>query len=1092
MRKFFFFPTGKTLLLCFGLFMCRTIYGQSGPSSNVYINYTTANGLGSNSVNAVLTFGTNILAATDGGLSISTNGTTFSNLTTANGLPSNKVKDVFVSGTTIYAATDAGLAKSTNGGASFSTVTTLNGLGSNIVNRVLAASNNVLVATANGVGISVNGGTAFFNATKGLGSPYVNSVYGNTNYILAGTNGGLALTQDSGKNFSNITKANAGLANDTVYGVFISPDTITYASTKGGLSVLPYLGSFTNYGKNEGLGSDTVYNVYKMGNTIYVATAGGLSISTDGGQTYANYTKTNGLGSNVVRNVYANSVGIYAATSNGLSVSACTTPTVFNVSGGGTLSCTGGSTVSFGLSGSQSGTNYLPYLNGSGTGIVATGSGSSLSFSVSAPGTYTIVATKTGGCSAVMIGSATVVASNCPNTWTGSVSSDWSVAANWSKGTVPTASEDIVVPVVSSKPYPVLSASVSVNNLDIASGATLSLNGKTFTLTGNLTNTGYIKGSASSSIVLNTSSTPTLYLNPSASDSLLYALTLSGSGGAKLGSGIGIVNLLTVSGGTLNLNGKNLTLKSTSITSTAQLGVVGSGASISGSVTVERYIPKGVKAWRQLSAGGVYGAGSFYANWQEAGKYTAGYGTYITGSKSTTAGINATSGLDNTTNGNPGLYVYPSIATGWTAITNTKTTNIDPYTGYHLGLFGDRTANLYTPNYDSNRNMNNATTLRTKGQLVTGTVTYSTSGVTGNFNSSVTKLASGVNEASFVANPYACMIDWHSVTKTGLTNSYSYFDPTYLTTTGYQVYVTYNTVTGSSNSSLKGNRYLQPGQAFWVQNSNVATSRQLIISETNKVTDNTKLTAIFGKENPFAALSVTLKKNIAGVGNEVMVDAAKLVFDNGFKKGEGEEDSKKIANPKENLSIWDNNTEYAINGLPLPKENETALLKLSNLESGSHYTLEVAAINAPEGLDAYLIDNYLAKQTWIGKEGCTYSFNSTTVTQGSLADRFSIVFKKSTAVASATTAETSSINTVSVYPNPASSFVKLSLTPTEIGNCTIQLVDASGKTALVHKIGHSGGFASYSLPIHVAKGVYTLTIINEKGRSVSKSRLSVQ
>ena len=54
--------------------------------------------------------GTSIYAATDGGLGISTNGgSSFTNYTTASGLGSNTVRGVYASGTSIYAATDGGV-----------------------------------------------------------------------------------------------------------------------------------------------------------------------------------------------------------------------------------------------------------------------------------------------------------------------------------------------------------------------------------------------------------------------------------------------------------------------------------------------------------------------------------------------------------------------------------------------------------------------------------------------------------------------------------------------------------------------------------------------------------------------------------------------------------------------------------------------------------------------------------------------------------------------------------------------------------------------------------------------------------------------
>ena len=74
-----------------------------------FTNYTTASGLGYNSVNGVYASGSNIYAATNGGLGISTNGgSSFTNYTTANGLGNNNVFGVYASGSNIYAATYSG------------------------------------------------------------------------------------------------------------------------------------------------------------------------------------------------------------------------------------------------------------------------------------------------------------------------------------------------------------------------------------------------------------------------------------------------------------------------------------------------------------------------------------------------------------------------------------------------------------------------------------------------------------------------------------------------------------------------------------------------------------------------------------------------------------------------------------------------------------------------------------------------------------------------------------------------------------------------------------------------------------------------
>jgi len=87
--------------------------------------------------------GGSIYAATNGGLSVSTtSGASWTTYTTANGLGSNTVRGVYAVSTTvgtfIYAATTGGISISLNGGATWKNYTTTSGLGSNTVNGVSA------------------------------------------------------------------------------------------------------------------------------------------------------------------------------------------------------------------------------------------------------------------------------------------------------------------------------------------------------------------------------------------------------------------------------------------------------------------------------------------------------------------------------------------------------------------------------------------------------------------------------------------------------------------------------------------------------------------------------------------------------------------------------------------------------------------------------------------------------------------------------------------------------------------------------------------------------------------------------------------
>jgi len=131
------------------------------------------------------------------------NGLSFTNKTTGNsGLGSNSVQGVYASGSNIYAATTGGLSISTNGGSSFTNYTTTstnNGLGNNVVYGVYASGSNIYAATNGGLSISTNGGSSFTNytTTSGLVGNQVRGVYASSTSIYAATQGGLSIAQQS-------------------------------------------------------------------------------------------------------------------------------------------------------------------------------------------------------------------------------------------------------------------------------------------------------------------------------------------------------------------------------------------------------------------------------------------------------------------------------------------------------------------------------------------------------------------------------------------------------------------------------------------------------------------------------------------------------------------------------------------------------------------------------------------------------------------------------------------------------------------------------------------------------------------------------
>ena len=654
----------------------------------------------------------------------------------------------------------------------------------------------------------------------------------------------------------------------------------------------------------------------------------------------------------------------------------------------------------------------------------------------------------------------------------------------------------------------------------VAIPSSLSIGAYTLTIsgTGSVTGAGYLIGSSNTKLSFTSSTASTLNFNPGVNDSLLNTLTLDGTGKVTLGSGLGITKLLKLNNtaAVLDINGHYLTLKSTSDDATAEFDqVVGNAKIIDGTkaspytaskVTVERFIPNGLRTFRDLGPS-VYGAGSIYSNWQEKGAYPSNYGMYITG-KLGTFDINSSpvsitdpaTGFDYTPTGNPSLYTYKdNVWANLDATLGTKGVNLDPFQGMRTLIRGAR-------NYNLNQQfptMVSATTLRATGTLVTGDVTFTTTGTSSASGASSSYgLTAGANAYSLIANPFACPIDWYSIYQhnspknitTGkftnnISSSYSYMDPTFLnkvtnpdgTISFYSVYITYNAASNVTNNAIAAGtnnfetrEFIQSGQAFFVQNWDIdnyssSNTTQLVISETDKAVGQTH-TNVFSAEKP-NLLAITLWRNFNGTSAKV--DGAVAVFRNDFTKKLGAEDSRKMRNSVENLSITESVNDLSIDGLPTPAAGDVVALKLDQVSAGTAYQLKVDVSNY-DGLDAYIHDALTSTDTPATE---AVSFTATT-DAASYANRFSVVFKATK------TLPVVKSGMLSVYPNPVTGkVVTVQTTRIAAGKYNVSMMNNLGQTVYTTTISHQTGSVTETIRMNkvLPSGVYTMSMKNTNG-----------
>jgi Dockerin type I domain/Secretion system C-terminal sorting domain len=228
----------------------------------------------------------------------------------------------------------------------------------------------------------------------------------------------------------------------------------------------------------------------------------------------------------------------------GSSTPACVTPTAYTVTGGGSY-CSGGTGVTVGLSGSETGVTYQLQVGGTNTGSPVSGTNAAITFgNQTTAGIYTVVATRTAGsCTANMTGSPTVsiistpdvnTISNqvvCNNASTTAVSFSGSVAGtvyNWTNNTTSiglaaSGSGNISAFTATNTGTAPVTATITVTPSYTSSGVTCTGTAQTFTVTVNPTAT---VNTVSNQVVCNNASTTAVtFGSPTTGGTIVYNWT---------------------------------------------------------------------------------------------------------------------------------------------------------------------------------------------------------------------------------------------------------------------------------------------------------------------------------------------------------------------------------------------------------------------------------------------------------------------------------------------------------------------------------------------------------------------------------------
>ncbi len=562
-------------------------------------------------------------------------------------------------------------------------------------------------------------------------------------------------------------------------------------------------------------------------------------------------------------------------------------------------------------------------------------------------------------------------------TWSGASDTDWSNAANWSCGGVPNNLTDVSIP-ASLPRYPIITGSANTRNINIASGASVTVNtGGFFNLYGTITNAGSfdltngtlkLDGAiplsiAGSSFVNATVKNLTIGTDASLSNELKVTGTVSFSTSTK----------------TLTTNG-NLTLVS-DVNGTANIADM-TGNTITGDVSIERFL-QAIKSWRLLATPVQFaGSPSITNSWREGsanvpGPLTSsGYGTRITGAE---GGVGAPT-MDEYTQ-RPSMKSYNASTNTFDEI-STAAALANPIAkdaGYFIFVRGDRGKDA------APATVAGTTTLRIKGSLRTGNQTFT-----------VIKNLAPASGFQCVGNPFASRIDVRGfiTLAAGVSESFYVWNPAggFYGVGQYELYAK-NGSDFTRNGSPIGAplNTIESGQAVFLQNNSTTTDGSVTIKETDKVAGSSLVSRV-GVTTPTLEISMHTNNN-AGV--ESLVDGVTINFDGNYSNNIDNNDVRKISNSSDNLGIKVGSANLVVERRKVLSISDTIFLNLSNTRIAP-YRFEIdPSVLGNLQLAAFLKDKFLQTETPVSLTAVTnVNFDITADAGSRVADRFMIVFRQ--------------------------------------------------------------------------------------------------
>jgi hypothetical protein len=601
-------------------------------------------------------------------------------------------------------------------------------------------------------------------------------------------------------------------------------------------------------------------------------------------------------------------------------------------------------------------------------------------------GTYNLTVT-VGGCTST----ATITPGSPTYTWTGAAgTSAMSTAGNWthtSTGEVgfippPFAGDETIIIPATAPVFPSLANATSIYTLNIASGASLSLNGNTLNVgcniyNNNTTASGILYGAAASGnttsqlnwsgAVLSQNYIGAVTTTPAQIGKMTVNNTNASTGTVSITSGkVDVYNLLTMTKGKLDVEAAaTLTLKSTS-NLTASVPALGTGTSITGNVTVERWFTGGIAAnrgWRLM--------GSPVNNSTTVPVTTAA--TYNFASLKNNIFITGTGGAANgfdTSPTNGPTVLFYITATKLFSSPASITTAVKAGSGFYFYFRGNRT------NTGSNKLTRVGGIYAVPEANVVGLQTGSLNQQALSYT--LSNAGSGWNQ---LGNPYPS-----TITLPGASPA-----TTLVGTTGF----IYTYTSGASIVTQVASVNIASGQGFFVKSNNATSSINFTeaLKSTAQPTGPTLLLGLpVGTQTPIISLKM--------IKDSTNYDLTHLRFLDTYKTGYDEmEDADDFNAPNQTVlfgAMTSDEHLVAIASQPLEKQRTSVFLSVDGVASGLYAIQKTDLSGIPPVYEVWLIDHFKNDSLDIRANG-TYNFNLDKANPETFGrSRFELVIRKKT------------------------------------------------------------------------------------------------